>query len=354
MKVGILTVHRAINIGAVLQTYALQEILKSFGHDAYVINYVQEKVERTDREKYDLKKRVDFLFHLHLRGFLTFGSLKNRVASRYKIFDDFLLQYLRLTPECDKDHIPQDFDAYVIGSDQLWNSNIFGYHDDVFWGNFKRKVESKVFAYADSTTVENIKSSSQEYIIKSLMNFEDISVREKEVADYLNQNFKLDKSVKLVLDPTLTVDKSVWDKMKTGKFSDEKYVLVYAARVYQKDPNAIMNQAKSIADKLGCKVKTLDLHTATDFVDLISNAQYVLSSSYHGVVFSLIFNKPLYAILYGDNQDKRYYNLLHLVGAEKMLANIGETLNPQNVDYSPINKNLELLRKKSINFLMGM
>jgi hypothetical protein len=62
----------------------------------------------------------------------------------------------------------------------------------------------------------------------------------------------------------------------------------------------------------------------------------------------------LYAIQYGDEQDCRYKNLLIQIGAEKMLANIGETLNPQNVDYSPINKNLELLRKKSINFLMGM
>jgi polysaccharide pyruvyl transferase WcaK-like protein len=183
------------------------------------------------------------------------------------------------------------------------------------------------------------------------MNFEDISVREKEVADYLNQNFKLDKSVKLVLDPTLTVDKSVWEKMKTGKFSDEKYVLVYAARIYQKDPNAIMNQAKSIADKLGCKVKILDLHTATDFVDLISNAQYVLSSSYHGVVFSLIFNKPLYAILYGDNQDKRYYNLLHLVGAERMLANIDDDVQPQMIDYPPINEKISKLALYSKNFL---
>jgi hypothetical protein len=351
MKVGILTVHRAINIGAVLQTYALQKILRSFGHEVYVINYVQEKVERTDRERYDLKKRLNLLFHLHLRGFLQFGSLSYRVSKRYKIFDDFLKDYLNLTDKCDNKSIPQNFDAYVIGSDQLWNSNIFGYHDDVFWGNFKRNPKSRIFAYADSTTVENLKSSSYDYINKSLMNFEDISVREKEVADYINENFKLNKPAKLVLDPTLTVDKRVWDNMKTGKYSDEKYVLVYAARTYQKDPDAINRKAKVIADELGCKVKTLDLHTATDFVDLISNAQYVLSSSYHGVVFSLIFNKPLYAILYGDNQDKRYYNLLNLVGAEKMLAKIDDEIHPQKLDYSEINKNINEYVQSSRKFL---
>ena len=61
MKIGILTVHRAINIGAILQTYATQEILRSLGYDAYVIDYVQEKVERVDREKYDWRKWVKFV-----------------------------------------------------------------------------------------------------------------------------------------------------------------------------------------------------------------------------------------------------------------------------------------------------
>jgi hypothetical protein len=351
MKVGILTVHRAINIGAVLQTYALQEILKGLGHEVYVINYVQEKVERTDRERYDLKKRMDFLFHLHLRGFLTFGRLRDRVSLRYKIFDDFISNYLNLTQKCSKDSIPEYFDAYVIGSDQLWNSNIFGYHDDVFWGNFHKNPKSRVYAYADSTTVENLKGSSYDYLSKSLMNFEDISVREKEVADYINQNFKLNKSVKLVLDPTLTVAKSVWENMGTGKFANEKYVLMYAARIYQEDPDAMFKKAKSIADEIGCKVKILDLHTATDFVDLISNAQYVISSSYHGVVFSLIFNKPLYAVLYGDNQDIRYYNLLHLVGAEKMLARISDDIHPQSIDYVPINERINKLASSSRDFL---
>lgn len=351
MRVGILTVHRAINIGAVLQAYALQEVLRELGYNAYVINYVQEKVERTDREKYDFKKQINLLCHLHLRGFLFYRSLKTRVASRYKVFDDFLSDYLYLTDKCDSHSIPADFDAYVIGSDQLWNSNIFGYQDNVFWGNFKRKQNCKVFAYADSTTVDNLKNTPFEFIDKSLGNFNDISVREEEVADYINTTFSILKPVQLVLDPTLIVNKSVWEKMRTRKYSNEKYVLVYAARPYQKNPNVMMNQAKELAKELGCSVKTMDIQKISDFVDLISNAQYVISSSYHGIVFSLIFNRPLYAIMYGDNQDARYVNILRLLHADKMLAGIEEKLHPQMVDYAKINMRINKFALLSKNFL---
>ena len=351
MKTGILTVHRAINIGAILQTYALQELLRELGNDSYVINYIQEKVERTDREKYDSKKRRDFLLHGHLRGFLTFNQVKARVADRRKLFDEFLQNHLRLTDPCDMSNIPQDFDAYVIGSDQLWNSHIFGYQDPVFWGNFSRKKGSKVFAYADSTTVADLKSTSKEFLVKSLQNFEAISVREKEVADYLNATFKLPKPVELVLDPTITAGRKLWDTMRTEKCSGEKYVLVYCARPYQPNPQLVMEKAQKIADRLGCKVKELSMDTASDFVDQISNAQYVLSSSYHGIVFSLMYNKPLYAIMYGDDQDRRYVNLMKLLGAEKMLLKITDEVVPRQIDYTSINENIAKMVDKSRSFL---
>ncbi len=351
MKTGVLTVHRAINIGAILQTFALQELLKNMGNDSYVVNYIQEKVERTDRERYDSKKRRDFLFHGHLHGFLTFNQVKARVAKRRKLFDDFLRDHLQLTEACNANNIPQDFDAYVIGSDQLWNSRIFGYQDPVFWGNFTRKEGSKVFAYADSTTVADLESTSKEFLEKSLQNFDAISVREKEVADYLNATFKLPKPVELVLDPTITAGRKLWDTMRTEKCSGEKYVLVYCARPYQPNPQLVMEKAQKIADRLGCKVKELSMDTASDFIDQISNAEYVLSSSYHGIVFSLIYNRPLYALMYGDDQDRRYVNLLKLLGAEKMLLGINEEAEPQDVDYAPINERIDKMVDKSKEFL---
>lgn len=352
MKIGILTVHRAINIGAVLQAYATQEILRSLGHDAYVIDYVQEKVERVDREKYDWHKWIKLVLGGHFHGALQFRMVQRNVATRRKLFDDFLANYLNLTDSCDKDSIPQDFDAYVIGSDQLWNSTIFEDKDeDVYWGNFKHKTTSKLMAYACSTTPENLAMSDPAYIQHSLQNFDFVSLREGDSAEYINKHFKLDKPAGWVLDPTLAVDSKVWQNMRTGKYSDEKYVLLYAARPYTLKPNLMRQKTEVLAKAMGCKVRTLNMETASDYVDLISNAQCIVSSSFHGIVFSLIFNRPLLAVQYGDNQDKRYTNLLHLLGGEEMLVNINDEYRIRNVDYSLINNNLSKLRIPSLNFI---
>lgn len=351
MKIGILTVHRAINIGSVMQAYALQEILKKLGHEVFVIDYRQEKVERIDRPEFNFNNRMSFLFHFHPRAFLQYSRIKKNVLKTRTFFDIFLKNNLRLTLPCHKDNIPMDFDIYVIGSDQLWNSNIFGYQDDVYWGNFNHKSDSKIIAYATSTSVRDLKDTPEQFILKSLDNFSMISMREIETVDYLNNYLIHKDSVKLVLDPTLVVDKCIWDKFKCGKYSDENYILVYGARQYSKDENALSRQTEDFAKRMNCKIIKMGPHLLSDFIDLIFNARYVVSSSFHGIAFSLIFSKPLYAVQYGDEQDYRYTNLLRAIGGEKMLATIGEKLEPQEYDYSIINENLNRLRNESKSFL---
>ena len=267
-------------------------------------------------------------------------------------FDNFINKWLNLTDSCTKDNIPDDFDAYVIGSDQLWNRNILlGHNDLVFWGNFKHKDNSKIISYAISTSVADIASNDQDFITSSLRNFSFISLREKETVDYFNQQYTLLNPTQLVLDPTLTANRAIWENIRAHRFDNEKYVLVYAARSYEKDPMLLMRKARALADELGCDVKTLEIEHVPDFVDIIANAQYVISSSFHGIAFSLIFNRPLFAVLYGDEQDARYKNLLHLLNAEKMLVNINDEFRPTAIDYAPINETLDIWKKRSIEFV---
>ena len=349
MKIGILTVHRAINVGAVLQCYALQEVLKSLGHDVWVINYVQEKVERVDRKVYDWKERIKMLTHGHLRGFFFYRLVQNSAARSYKRYDDFLSQYLRLTPPCDKNHIPTNFDRYIIGSDQLWNSNIFGYHDNVFWGNFTRSKQSKVMAYAPSSSKRNLSESNQEFIRKSLNNFDYLSSREKEVTDYLNTHFGV--SAQTVLDPTLLAERSIWEKMRTDGYVSEKYVLVYGARPYANNPKILNEMAGRLAQQMNCKVRNLEYETIPGYVDLVANASAVVTSSFHGVAFSLIFNRPLYAVQYSDEQDARYVNLLNGLGASDMLVDVNDEMKTRDFDFSVIEANLCKMRQESISFI---
>ncbi len=352
MKVGILTVHRAINIGAVLQTYALQEVLRSMGHEVEVIDYVQEKVERGDRERFGFKKWLSLIRKGHLRGAVFYKSLRNRVKAQRKIFDEFLSDKLLLSESCDSSSIPVQYDAYVIGSDQLWNSSIFeGKDEQVFWGNFKHSKDSVLMAYACSTTPENLALSNPEFIKKSLKNFRHISVREGDTAEYLNSGFTESNPVEWVLDPTLTAEPELWHNLATGKFKKEKYILYYAARTYSQAPDLLLNKTKDLAKSLGYTVKTLQLGQVSDYIDLINDAQAIVSSSFHGIVFSLIFNKPLLAVTYGDNQDKRYVSLLNRIGASELLVDINGPFKLPEIDYSAVNANIAAWRKDSRKYL---
>lgn len=289
MKVGILTVHRAINMGAVLQCYALQELLRGIGHDAYVIDYVQEKVERTDRPVYCFSDWLNLLKGFHLRSVLAYGKSKRNRETAYTRFDHFLKQYLNLTAPYNSDNIPQDFDAYVIGSDQLWNSNIFGYAEEVFWGNFKHTTGSRLVAYAPSTSVKNLATLPHDFVQNALNNFSAISLREDTVTQYINANFALKEKAVTVLDPTIATDPEVWKNIPQSEVCQGKdYIFAYAARPYSDNPNMMSEKAKDLANQLGCSIVSLDLnrHSPEDFINIIRNAKYVITSSFHGVAFS--------------------------------------------------------------------
>ena len=138
MKVGIITFHRAWNYGAVLQCYALQQAIKDLGHDVMVIDYRQPAIEKC-YQAFSLKGSIKALLKpgkYSEQGFLY----RNRIRKEFTEFRD---RFFDLTAPCTQSSIPDDFDVYIIGSDQLWVPNwTGGYFDEVYFGNFKRTKHS--------------------------------------------------------------------------------------------------------------------------------------------------------------------------------------------------------------------
>jgi hypothetical protein len=354
MKIGILTFQRAINYGAVLQAYALQETLESMGHEVQIINYLQPRVEKTDRRPFEKNERLNLLKGFHLRSFMNFNKNKREIIDRRSRFDEFLNDYLHLTEPCGYNEIPSGFDLYVIGSDQVWNSKICGGIDEIFWGNFPKNRNAKVISYSASTSVKDLMMIDKLQLQKYLSDFDGISTREIDVANYLNQNFSLQEPAQVVIDPTLLANSLIWDRLVKDKIKETNpYVLYFGARFYSKNPLILKQYAEKIAIAKGYDVKTIDFNhdTPEDFVNKFRDASFVVTSSFHGVAFSLIFNRPLNAILYGDEQDSRYKNLLSTIGAEDMLVPVGEEFTNYSYDFSTINHNLTKLRKTSFDYL---
>lgn len=351
MKIGILTFHRAINYGAVLQTYALQEVLRGLGHDVWVIDYRQPRVERNDRRPYQDSDKNELLKKLHIRSWLNYEKEKERVLNRRQRFDLFLDKYLNLTSSCFLDNIP-NFDIYVIGSDQVWNSAICDGLDPVFWGDFYHNKSSKVVSYAASTSVKDLQKQNHEELQRLLSNFNKISVREDATCDYLNNSFDTNHVVKTVLDPTLLANKDIWNTFENSCL-DVDYVLYFGARICNKYPTVLYDKALSLAKQMGCVVRSIDFNVDSpiDFVNKFRQAKAVVTSSFHGTAFSLIFNKPLYAVKYGDEQDARYENLLQSIGAGSMLVDIYQDVKPRLFDYNAINRNMKSIRLESLKYL---
>lgn len=352
MRIGILTFHRAINYGAVLQAYALQQTLEAMGHEVWVIDYRQPRVERTDRRPFQADDKMRLLKGLHLRSWWRYDHAKANVMARRERFDQFLNHYLRLTEPCGQNDFP-DFDLYVIGSDQVWNSTICDGLDPVFWGDFRHPMGSKVISYAASTSVKDLMEQQQADVQRLLRNFSSISVREKETCDYINQHFKLNNDAITVLDPTLLAEKEIWDTFDNDTFKGQDYVLYFGARACRAYPTVLRDKATSLAKQYGWEVKSIDFNadSPVDFVNKFRYAKAVVTSSFHGTAFSLIFNRPLYAVMYGDEQDTRYVNVLKSFGAENMLFNLNQELNARDFNYKAINDYLYISRNNSIEYL---
>lgn len=354
-RVGILTFHKAVNYGAVLQCYALQEFLKGQGFDTKVIDYHP-----------DFKKRRGSI--INTNPILNFARKiyvnardysPSRIAWTYT-FRKFVKRKLDLSPKCIESTIPDCFDAYVIGSDQLWNYSITGGPHKAYFAVFPfAKGPRKYISYAVSMELTSVSEEDKENTVRYLNNFDAISVREMNAVSFLRQ--LTGKPITKTIDPTLLADKEIWnDFLRTPRIK-EKYVLIYQVRVnghtrkvaeeIAKQRNAtIIEIASGLTKPEG---KALEHISPEEFVGWFKNAEAIITTSFHGTAFSLIFNKPFYTIRIGDGWDNRVGNLLRDLGLEDRSVGIGKLPKFSNIDYTIVNERMSQIQKESALFLLN-
>lgn len=344
MKVGILTFHIADNYGAVLQCFALQKFLENLGHEVKVLDYQQSFLKRIYR-KSDL--RMFFANLLIGHRFEPIKLIKRNKTIRK--FNDFRAKYLNIDIQTFNkvEKIPNDLGLYVIGSDQLWNYKVCGdIYDPLYWGSFKKLVSGKVASYAVSTSVESLQEMPKELLTEYLSNFDAISVREDKLIPTIKKF--TDKKTVSNVDPTLLLSSCEWDNVVDSSNIElpREYILVYTVRNYFGNCSSILQKAKSLSDKLGIpviEINTKKNYSPEDFLKLIKNANYVMTSSFHASVFSVIFKRNLTAYIYNDPSDERYVNLLKMLHLEDCLAPMTYTpTSIPSIDYSNVE---EYLRK---------
>lgn len=308
------------NYGALLQGYALQKYLKSnTNYNIVNINFRTNEHEQEARifNLYgSFRSRVSQILFtlLRLKG-LTQRKLRTEKFKK----DYFNMTTVYRTVEAFVKN-PPPADVYVTGSDQVFNP--FGKYKEVFFLNFSKNKARKV-AYAASFGVSEYTDEATLHISQYIKDFDALSCREVEGADYLNQ--LTEKQVYWVLDPTFLLTDVEWAAVTIAPKIKEKYILVYALAEERK----LIDIARKIKSVTGYKIVCVRYNTR-DFINidkfiygcgpsellgLIRNAEAVVTDSFHGTVFSVIFDKKFYSYISRPKYAVRIYNLISLLDA---------------------------------------
>ncbi|MCR8916919.1 polysaccharide pyruvyl transferase family protein [Bacteroides sp. ET225] len=360
MKIGILTFHCAINYGAVLQAFGLQEYLKEMGHEVYIIDYCPEYL-KASYNIFDWKWSHDFSFitnvYFLIRKIMT---IPLRIKRKYS-FIRFSNRFLNLYPYelcCNKSN---DFDAFIIGSDQVWNPKITNGFDKIYFGKFPASQGKKIISYAASVgSVLNLEASFDKFQ-KLLTSFTSISVREKSLAELIIKNYKL--PVSITVDPVLLLGQSAFTAISsTEKKKKKPYVLVF--QLYYTESAILDNVIKKVVSKKKLAVlklsasseslfdkNLLSAESPQNFLDLFRNASYIITSSFHGTIFAILFQKDFNTIGFNKIQSERMNDFLSSLGLEHRLISNNSQIATDTINFSDVNKRLEKLRTLSDNFL---
>ena len=338
--VGILTFTNVRNYGAVLQAYALSRIIQNMGYESDLIDYFKQEPGRIINlynaidEGFLRLKHGDFLdlfrkFKAYKGKFvrpMVMPAVDKQTISPIDLkFSEFEALTSKTSTPYRKDSLfehPPAFDIYLTGSDQVWNyrrSNDL----DSFLLRFVHN-DSKRIAYAASFGVDTIPSFLAKRYCDGLKGLDHIAVREDSGVELVK--ILAQRDAQQVVDPTLLLCETDWSSLSRSVELPDLYVLIYSLTL----STNILENALLIAGKLGAKVVMLTssttLHLSRDiyvpkevgpqeFLHLFKNASFIITDSFHGTVFSLIFRRQF--IYIGDKYNKqisRSRSLLYSLG----------------------------------------
>lgn len=360
-NIGILTLPLSNNYGGILQAVALYTFLEEIGYTPYQI-----RLQQTEKKK-------DILKNIFAKNIFSFIWDPKNLAKKYKqdiklrrFIDEF---FTRKTSKIYSQKELQTktifLDAFVVGSDQVWrHSYTHSYYKNYFFDFVSDKTPK--IAYSASFGLDQWEGddNTETEIATLLQRFSFISVREKSAVAYCNNLIKVDK-VEHVLDPTFLVDKKFYIDLMSKENRKNKIEIFNYVLDQKTEKQEIVNIISRI---LSFKIETIDLYqesfkprsSIAEWLSNIYNAKFIVTDSFHGMVFSIIFNKQFIVIANKDRGYSRFYSLLNELNLTDRIIDDSITKNEdgidemvrREIDYQSVNNKLKELIKSSQNFLI--
>lgn len=351
MKIGIMTFQETTNYGALLQATALQITLSQLGAESEIIRYRCDEIVKRELPESIFKHGI-----IHAPISFLAGCVQKR---KYKMLEGFKAKYCKIS---EKEYSSKDislsqteYDRFLVGSDIVWELNVTG-GDTAFYLDFLDE-KSRKYAFSSSFGYNQIPERYVEVSRKLLSDFTSISVRETEGAQIIKE--LLNQEVPVTADPTLLLTGEQWRQyeQKYPKLREKGYILVY----FDDHAGNALSFAKKLANKYSLpivlirsslrnikSVKTIRDASVEQFLWLVDNAKYVVTGSYHGVLYAINFNTDFY-----------YVNRAHTGRINTIIDKSGITnrnIMEEQIDYDGINwlvvnQTVAAYRNQSISYL---
>lgn len=360
MKVSIITRHAIPNYGSILQSYASQKIFENLGWEAEILDYI----------RYDERGKQSVLTNCHIGT----EGLKNKIKRMIYFclqypnsqkmntaFEQFRKQYLRLSTATYgsvaelKENLP-DADVFVTGSDQVWGKIGGAEYDGAYFLDFVPENVPQI-AFSASFGKTDLNEELEKNLQTLLQNYDSLLVREKSAVELIEQH--TGKTAQHILDPTLLLDRKEWETLcePTG-LEGKDYIFVYQLHHNKQMERYITKLQKEtglpvyrVHPSIFYALKPgqfIHLPTPGQFLSYIKNAKYMVTDSFHGTVFSMIFNTQFVDIIPALT-GTRIESLLELTGLQhrslKDLGSLGWM--EQRINFGPVNAILELEKGKT-------
>jgi hypothetical protein len=365
MNIKTITCHDVYNYGASLQAYALMKYLENQGHSVQIIDYKPEyldkaikfwKLYKSSKNWKIIEKSILLKF---LYGFVKFPVLR---WNRQRGFDKFNKKYLKITDKTyhsNEDLLanPPDGDLYIAGSDQIWNTLFPNGKDPAFYLDFVPNNKIRA-SYAASFSTTKIEEGFEDFVKKMLTNIDYISVRETQGMEIL-KCLGINNACH-VLDPVFLLTVNEW-KGLIKQYYNEKYILLYLIE----DDIEIEKTAEKLAAKFGWKIYYLSsgkklkyadkniYASPIDFLSLVNSSQMVLSNSFHGTSFSLLFEKEFYVFALKDHNqlNSRMKDILNRLQIQSRFVSSYDEIVIDKLDFIKIKQNMSNILMESYSYL---
>lgn len=376
-KVGVKTWSGGTNYGTNLQAYALKRHLECLGYSPTLfgvvcdnVNYIVHPTEFIKKIERKIKRICESKTQRKTKSLQRLRS--REFEKQEKIFEDFCreeLPKMQIRNRKQWELIAKSYDAFITGSDQVWNPQFF---EDEYMLDFVHEKNIKKISYASSVGVVSISSAVQKKYKKLLKSYNAISVREASAVNVLQKISPV--KIQVVLDPTMLLNKDEWDKfsykacIKNEWNTNAPYILCY----FVGEKKSYFDYVKKMEIATGFHVLVIAMGDNTletgfdtlfdvgprEFVWLVAHASIVCTDSFHATVFSILQHREFYVLKrfddnQKDSQNDRLYNLLDGFKLEsRFIPNDQQEFKRDNIiDYDYVERILLQKRKKSNKFL---